>query len=139
MINSFRGKYFFLSNFYQAPVCVDGIIYRNNEAAFQSLKTTDINIRREFAELDPSVAKRKGRRIKLRSDWEKIKYIKMYSVCYAKFTQNPDLKEKLLQTGDEILEEGNDWGDKIWGTVNGEGENNLGKILMQIRKELGDQ
>ena len=84
-------------------------------------------------------AKRKGRRIRLRSDWEKIKYIKMYSVCYAKFTQNPDLKEKLLQTGNEILEEGNDWGDKIWGTVNGEGENNLGKILMEIRKELGGQ
>ena len=67
---------------------------------------------------------------------EEVKYDLMVDVCYAKFTQNEDLKEKLLATGDEYLEEGNNWGDRIWGTVNGEGENRLGKILMKVRDEL---
>lgn len=133
MINGFKGKYFFLSNFYKAPVNVYGLPYTNNEAAFQSMKTTDMEKRREFVLLDPSSAKAKGRRIKLRGDWEQIKFNVMYNICLAKFLENPDLKEKLLDTGDEYLEEGNTWGDKIWGTVNGEGENNLGKILMEVR------
>ena len=62
----------------------------------------------------------------------------MYEIVLAKFTQNPDLKEKLLATGDESLEEGNTWGDTIWGTVDGVGENRLGKILMRVRDELNE-
>ncbi|NWN81082.1 NADAR family protein, partial [Bacillus sp. (in: firmicutes)] len=46
------------------------------------------------------------------------------------------LKNKLLQTGESILIEGNTWGDKIWGVCNGVGENKLGKILMKVRNEL---
>ena len=133
MINSFKGEHFFLSNFYKAPVHVYGLTYTNNEAAFQSMKTTDMEKRREFILLDPSSAKAKGRRIKLRNDWEQVKFNVMYNICLAKFFENSDLREKLLDTGDEYLEEGNTWGDKVWGTVNGEGENNLGKILMEVR------
>lgn len=63
-------------------------------------------------------------------------------IVLAKFEQNENLKEKLINTGDAYLEEGNDWGDKIWGTVNGNGSNLLGQILMRIRegfvKELED-
>lgn len=44
----------------------------------------------------------------------------------------------MLATGDAYLEEGNTWGDRIWGTVNGSGANRLGVILMQIRAELKD-
>lgn len=54
----------------------------------------------------------------------------------AKFTQNPNFADKLLATGDAHLEEGNTWGDRIWGTVNGSGANRLGIILMQIRAEI---
>lgn len=63
----------------------------------------------------------------------------MYEICKAKFTQNGDLKEKLLATGNDILEEGNTWGDRVWGTVNGVGENRLGKILMRVREELRNE
>ena len=135
-IKEFRGKYFFLSNFYIAPVEYDGISYTNNEAAFQSAKVLDKEVRSKFSNLDPSSAKRKGRNVTLRHDWDKIKFDIMYEVCKAKFVQNPDLKQRLLETGDAYLEEGNTWKDKIWGTVNGVGQNNLGKILMKIRTEL---
>ena len=74
----------------------------------------------------------------MRSDWEEVKNKVMYEIVLAKFTQNSDLKEKLLATGDEHLEEGNTWGDTIWGTVDGVGENRLGKILMRVRDELNE-
>lgn len=136
MIDSFRGKYYFLSNFYPSNVLWNGVAYNNNEAAFQSAKTKDETKRAEFANLDPRMAKRKGRHIQLRGDWEKIKYDIMYQIVLAKFSQNKELKEKLIATKNETLIEGNTWGDRIWGKCNGSGKNHLGKILMQVREEL---
>ena len=40
--------------------------------------------------------------------------------------------EKLKAFDDDIVED-NDWGDRFWGICNCEGQNNLGKILMEIR------
>ncbi|MBO5435308.1 NADAR family protein [bacterium] len=136
MINNFRGKFFFLSNFYSADVKYDGLLYKNNEAAFQAQKTLDLRERKTFAYMSPSEAKKAGRHVKLRPDWETVKYDYMLDICRAKFAQNPALAEQLIATGDEELIEGNDWGDKTWGMVNGEGQNLLGKILMQVRDEL---
>lgn len=136
MIKEFRGQYYFLSNFYNAKVEWEGITYLNNESAFQSAKVTDYDTRLKFANLDPSSAKRKGRNVQLRHGWENIKFDIMYEIVKAKFTQNEDLKIKLLATGDEELQEGNSWNDKIWGVCNGKGQNNLGKILMRVRSEL---
>lgn len=138
VIDSFRGEYFFLSNFCEVPVMYDGITYLNNEAAFQAQKTLNKEQRLDFAMLNPSQAKKKGRSVSLRPDWEEIKINVMYEICKAKFTQNENLKRSLLNTGNAELIEGNNWGDKIWGQVNGIGENNLGKILMKIREELKD-
>lgn len=86
--------------------------------------------------MNPSESRRLGQEVSLRSDWEQIKVRMMYEVVLAKFVQNPNLAERLIATGDAHLEEGNNWGDRIWGTVNGVGENHLGKILMRIRAEL---
>ena len=94
MINSFRGKYCFLSNFYEAPVTYEGITYKNNESAFQSAKLKDKRKRLSFVNLNPSMAKRKGRHVQLRHDWEQIKFTVMYEIVKAKFTQNEDLKIK---------------------------------------------
>ncbi len=149
MINSFRDEYYFLSNFYEIPVTYDGITYKNNEAAFQAQKTCSAyqiskgekpysDERLLFKELNASEAKKLGRKISLRPDWEKVKIPIMRDIVYAKFTQNPELGEKLINTDDEYLEEGNTWGDRIWGTVNGSGANNLGRILMEIREQLKD-
>lgn len=135
MINSFKGKYYFLSNFYSAPVTYDGLTFQNNEAAFQAAKCINPELRKQFINLNPSEAKRSGRRVKLRSDWEQVKVGIMRDICKAKFEQNENLRQQLIATGSEHLEEGNTWGDRIWGTVDGVGQNHLGKILMEIRNE----
>ena len=69
-INEFRGEYYFLSNFYERPVFYNGILYQNNEAAFQAQKVKDFKTQKELANLNPSEAKRKGRRVFLRFDLE---------------------------------------------------------------------
>lgn len=136
MINCFRGEYYFLSNFYECNIEFDGIPYLNAEAAFQAQKCSVLKDRKQFSDLNPSAAKKLGRKVSLRPDWENVKINLMYQIVKAKFVQNPDLADKLIATGDEYLEEGNNWGDRIWGTVNGVGANNLGKILMTVRSEL---
>lgn len=139
MIQSFRGKYSFLSNFYTAPVVWDGITYCNSEAAFQSAKCVNQADRDAFAGLSASEAKRLGRQVKLRDDWELVKEDVMYEICLAKFSQNTKLKEKLLLTGNDLLVEGNTYGDQFWGVVNGVGQNKLGKILMKVRDVLHNE
>lgn len=134
MISSFRDEYFFLSNFYPVEIKLDGIVYPNAEAAFQAQKTFDVEERRKFSMLrNPVQAKRLGRKVKLRDDWEEVKLDIMTEVVSQKFLQHPHLIEMLLQTGDEELVEGNKWGDRFWGVCKGKGENHLGKILMKIR------
>lgn len=135
-INSFRDEYYFLSNFYNIPVTFDGITYQNNEAAFQAQKCIKYEDKKRFSVLNPSEAKHLGRKVSLRPDWEFVKVGLMKDIVRAKFEQNNILAEKLLSTGDIYLEEGNTWGDRIWGTVNGQGCNLLGQILMEVREEI---
>lgn len=142
MIDKFDGENFFLSNFYGCEVTYDGITYKNSEAAFQAQKVANPNKRGAFANLSPSEAKKLGRKVELRSDWESVKDKYMYAICYAKFSQNPHLKEKLLETGGEFLEEGNYWHDNYWGICSCDkckeklGQNKLGQILMTLRLEF---
>lgn len=136
MINCFDGEYAFLSNYYNSPITHDGITYPTNEHFFQAMKTLNIDEKRAIAAAGtPGEAKRMGRSVTLRSDWEIIKSYYMELGLRLKF-QNPDLAAKLIATDDEELIEGNTWGDRIWGVYNGEGENRLGKLLMKIRDEL---
>ena len=77
-----------------------------------------------------------GREVTLRKDWELVKVNIMSELVLQKFARHPELCESLAMTGDEDLEEGNTWGDRYWGTVNGKGNNMLGKILMRVRELL---
>lgn len=133
-IRGFFGKYRFLSNFFCSQVRYNGITYQNNEAAFQAQKCPSRAA--EFATLNPSDAKRLGRRVPLRGDWESVKYAIMKEIVYAKFSQNTTLLNQLLDTGNAKLFEENTWGDMVWGTVDGQGCNYLGKILEEVRNEL---
>lgn len=134
VIDSFTYANAFLSNFYNCPVQFGGYTFQNSEAAFQSMKCPERM--KEFTNLSPSSAKALGRRVPLRSDWEEVKDFIMEAVCYAKFTQNEDLKEKLIATGDAKLVEGNTWNDIYWGMCKGKGQNKLGEILMKLREEF---
>lgn len=136
IIDTFDTSYFFLSNFYPCNVTYKGITYLSSEAAFHAQKTTDVSQQLRFTKLNPSESKRLGRKIKLRSDWEDVKYQIMYDIVLEKFIQNEDLRKLLIGTGDAELIEGNWWGDKYWGVCHGVGQNNLGKILMDVRAYL---
>lgn len=141
MIDRFRGEYSFLSNFYEGKeFTYKEMKFTNAEAAFQSQK--DLSRASEFEMLRPSDSKRLGRRVALRQDWEEVKIKVMYEVCYAKFTQDDALRNKLVGTGDKELIEGNFHGDRCWGMILSQkdnkwvGSNLLGKVLMKLREDL---
>lgn len=134
------------SNFAPFTVDYDGIQYKNSEAAWQAQKTLDPAQRIQFQSLGPSEAKKLGRRVNLRPDWEEVKYGLMVDVCYAKFSQHYDIKQTLLSTGDEeIIENTTGWHDNIWGNcdcpkcITKVGRNLLGKALMEVRDKLRNE
>lgn len=132
-IDSFKGDYFFLSNFYEARVIYNGIEFPTSEHAYQAAKSNDEKIWRFFSRIEtPGEAKRLGRMIDLRPDWEDAKILIMKQILISKFS-NRALMERLKATGDTELIEGNSWGDQFWGVCNGKGKNMLGKLLMKIR------
>ena len=132
----FRGNLAYLSNFFPCSVTVSiegkEYTFKDSEAAFQAFKCPERA--QEFTYRTKGNAKKHGKEVPLRPDWEQIKDDVMYNCVKAKFTQNPYLMERLLQSPD-ILVENNTWGDTYWGAVNGRGKNMLGLILMQIREE----
>lgn len=137
IIDSFDGEFAFLSNFYEVPVEWEGITYPSTEHAFQAAKVINPVTRMKIAaEPTPGRAKRAGRSVQLRHDWEQVKFDIMLDIVMAKFRQHPDLAEALLDTGDAELIEGNTWNDTTWGVCNGRGLNWLGKILMMVRCQL---
>lgn len=144
MINKFQdenGKHTFLSNFH---VGLTVLGTPSAEHAYQMLKTTNVLDRMAVAACStPGQAKRLGRKIELRPDWELVKIEVMRFVLLDKFAAGSPIAEQLLDTGDEILIEGNHWHDNIWGdctcgrdACKNEGENLLGRLLMERRKQL---
>lgn len=136
MINRFVNEYVFLSNFYPVEVAFEGVFYPSVEHAYQAAKTLDMKVR-EVISFIPSAgqAKRAGRKVKIRPGWDGMKVGVMKELVQKKF-QDPELKTRLLNTGDRIIIEGNDWGDTFWGMCDNQGRNELGQILMSIRSEL---
>lgn len=137
MIDSFSGEHRFLSNFYPCTIRLGGADYPSTEHAFQAAKTLDPDERLYIETLcaTPAEAKRAGRRVKMRADWNAIRDDVMLACLRQKFSREP-LRSKLLTTGDQPLVEGNHWGDTYWGVCRGKGENRLGELLMQVREEL---
>ena len=140
-IDVFTGQNAFLSNFYASCVELDGERYATVEHAYQAAKTLDEDERERIRKAQTAgKAKHLGRRVQMRPDWDAIKKDIMYSLLVQKFAI-PHLRKRLLATGDEKLIEGNYWGDRFWGMCRSdkgewEGQNNLGKLLMEIRGDL---
>lgn len=136
-INKFEGEFDFLSNFSPAEVTLGGEIYPTVEHAFQAAKTLDYDERLKIQKaLTPNKAKRIGQKVALRPDWDNIKRGVMIGILVQKFAPHTENGQKLIATGNAELIEDNWWGDTYWGVCKGEGENHLGKLLMEIRKKL---
>lgn len=136
IIDKFDGEYAFLSNFYPSPITDGNIIFPTVEHFFQAAKTVNMADYEMIAAADtPGRAKRLGRRIELREDWEEVKDGIMLEALRRKFSDD-FLRRKLIATGDAELIEGNDWNDMYWGVCAGVGRNKLGKLLMQVRNEF---
>lgn len=147
MIDDFNGQYRFLSNFAWS----DFIWYsrrfgpqrvRTVEHAYQAEKALRHQAFYDvLATPTPGTAKRAGRRIEIRPDWEEVKFPIMRRALDAKFRSSFALTDLLLATGDEQLVEGNTWHDNIWGDCHCNkrvdcdlpGENHLGRMLMDLR------
>lgn len=136
-IKGFFGQYRFLSNFWPAPINVNGKTYPTSEHAYQALKTTnDQDHERIRLCQTPAESKKLVRSMKANPQWDAVKLEVMEQLIRAKFTQNPSLAANLKATGSAHLEETNTWNDTFWGVCNGKGKNHLGQILMKIRSEL---
>ena len=142
MITSFRGEHAFLSNFFPCAINLDGLTYSSGEAAFQAQKCTTIEDKARYTRVSPSEAKYMGKRERIDvAAWNAKSYNVMLAVVRAKFA-NPALAQKLLNTGDAIIVEGNTWHDNIWGRctcpkcASKTSRNQLGMILMTVREEL---
>lgn len=136
-IDSFQGEYRWLSNFWPCEVELDGLKFRSVEAGYVAAKTTDIEIRKYIQTLDTSgKCKAYGKKLDLRTDWKDVRLDIMESLLVQKFTKDSELGAKLIETYPKQLIEGNYWNDTFWGVCDGKGKNNLGKLLMKIRKKI---
>lgn len=137
IIKDFQGENSFLSNFFEAPVRINNKIFPTSEHAFQALKSWHEDDWDKILKCETAGrAKRAGRKLRIREDWEEVKLKIMKEIIRRKFSQHPDLADKLVATEQKELQEGNNWGDTFWGISNGKGQNNLGIILMEVREEL---
>jgi len=135
IIKKFEGEYRWLSNFWPCIVEFEGVEYPSTENAYQAAKTTILKDREIFETCTPGQAKRLGRTVTLCEDWDEVKFSIMNYLNYQKYSAEP-LKSRLMATNNQLIEEGNDWGDTFWGVCKGQGENHLGRILMKIRQGL---
>lgn len=152
LISEFNGEHFFLSNFFAEPFEVGGKLVKSAEHAYQAQKGAgQPSVQQVILDADnPAWAKRLGKRVKLRPDWERVKVPVMREILRCKFPSAPDdgsgtakLSRWLLETGGYHLVEGNDWGDTFWGCCHPAENNNLwvgsnwlGILLMERRKQL---
>jgi len=109
----------------------------SSEAIYMALKFENVAIQRQIKTMRGSKAKKftLQNSESIRSDWSTVKINAMKFALSIKFKE-PWLIEKLIETGDEHLEEVNFWNDTFWGTCNGVGDNHLGYLLMEQRSKL---
>lgn len=135
--------YGILSNLYRREIEFEGRIFPTSEHAYQAGKAIKPAVREWIqAAPSPSLAAMAAHGLytwDVVPDWATIKFDRMRAVLRAKFTQHPDLAEVLISTGAKRLVEAgtvNNAVNRLWGEVNGKGENMLGVMLMEVRDQL---
>ena len=136
VIDRFKEEYGFLSNFAHCKIMYEGIVYPSVEHAFQGAKCFYIKDKERIAaQPTPAMAKKLGRRVQMKPNWN-VERIEVMKVLLRLKFSDETYRKKLLATGDAVLIEGNDWGDKFWGVYRGQGENHLGRLIMEVRNEI---
>ncbi len=129
----------YLSNFSSHGIEIKDVYYPTVEHYFQSQKFEDEVYQRKIIEAEsPKKASELGRtrKINIRKDWEEIKNTLMKKAVRRKFETHRSIKDKLIDTADRMLIENSPY-DNYWGIgSSGNGLNQLGTILMQVRQIL---
>jgi len=145
IIESLRGEYRWLSNFFPCTINYTGETFPSTEHAYQAYKTED-PLWHEAIRIasTPTISKQKGMAAPLRPDWDSIKDSIMLDVLLIKF-KDITLRNKLLETYPKYIIEGNVWHDNHFGVClledcdkcgDKKGKNVLGNLLMQVREEI---
>lgn len=131
------------SNLYRCEIIFEGRTYPTAEHAYQAGKARKEAVREWIlAAPTPSLAAMAAHGLYVWDvvpNWAEIKFDRMRAVLRAKFDQHTELKELLLETGDtRLVESGtvDNAVNRLWGEVNGKGQNMLGVMLMELRDEL---
>jgi ribA/ribD-fused uncharacterized protein len=139
MITEFQNKYRWLSNFAPVKIKLDGLEFPSVEHAYMSAKSDDTEWKKFCSNPNNKAGdvKRQSRNITLKEDWDEVRLEVMKECVNQKFSQEP-YRTKLLETGTQHLQEGNQWNDKFWGVClkTNKGENYLGKLIMDVRFKL---
>lgn len=144
-ILGFQGDYRFLSNFFQSWVEMDGLLFTSVEHAYQAAKSEPGSEERKLFSFENNLsagqAKRLGKQLPIREDWDVIKLNRMHFLVEQKFRKHRHLADMLMSTGDRKIYELNSWGDTYWGVVQDAqgrlaGGNRLGQILEMTRSKL---
>lgn len=137
-IKGFQGQYRWLSNFWPCIIIYDGVEFKSTEAAYQAAKFPK-EWWGTFSKFSGTEAYKAKNLAKIHKDsivegFHLYKLNVMEELSYLKYSsKNLILQNKLIATGSRYLEETNSWKDTYWGVCNGIGQNNLGKILMEVR------
>ncbi|WP_256805481.1 NADAR family protein [Bradyrhizobium sp. Bra64] len=135
--------YGIFSNLFRCEIEFEGKTYPTAEHAYQAGKALKPAVRDWIlAAPTPSLAAMAAHGLYVWDvvpNWQSIKFDRMRAVLRAKFLQHPDIASVLLSTGSARLVEAgrvNNAVNRLWGEVNGQGQNMLGLMLMELRAEL---
>jgi ribA/ribD-fused uncharacterized protein len=127
----------YMSNYKKARFFIYGRWWNWVEAPYQAQKTF---VPEEYDAIHQATnnndSRLLGQKVTMRPDWDQVKRQVMKECVLAKFLQHKDLRDQLMATGDEELIEDSPI-DYYWGCgADGSGQNVLGQVLMEVRREL---
>lgn len=148
-----KGEYRSFSNMSNHPIEIDGIKFPTVEHYFQAMKAQEFKDDESYQKIlktkTPKAAKAAGKKVKnfVEEVWDSKRDGIMEKAVSTKFKQHPEIRKKLLETGDKLIGEANPR-DTYWGIGTSmdleksktpskwRGQNKLGKLLMKLRDDF---
>ena len=138
-IDNFNGYFDFLNNEYSCPVFYKGLLYKSISHGYQAARSDKQHIREKIALADTAIELYDiASKIEDPENWIKVRLLVMEILLRDKFRRNKDLRERLKATANRDLI--NAYADLtlsniFWGVVDNKGQNNLGRLLEEIRDD----